>query len=152
MTDTKPKDPNRAGKRFFGVALLGAIVLMWVAVKTTPESTSTASASTAATCVADWSKCTDNSEMANNYKGWTHAHYECKRAAEEQAKYGDPKWPWLAFGTFYKGDDYVKTGIGRLVEPKAQFQNGFGAWARVEVVCSYDLRADKVQRVLINEN
>jgi len=59
--------------------------------------------------------------------------------AETLAKFGSPVWPWFAFGSFYSGDNYVKTGIAVLVEPDAQFQNGFGAMVHSRVVCTYDM-------------
>jgi hypothetical protein len=38
------------------------------------------------------------------------------------------------------------------VEKRAQFQNGFGAWANAQVVGKYDLRAKKVLDVAISQN
>ena len=53
----------------------------------------------------------------------------------------------MSFGTFLKGNDYVKTGRVVVIEPDARFQNGFGAMARSRVECTYDLNTDKVLRV-----
>lgn len=75
----------------------------------------------------------------------------CQRAAEDRAKYGSPKWPWLSFGSFRGGKDYVETGQVIAIEPDAQFQNGFGAMVHSRVVCRYDLNADKVTDVFIFE-
>src|SRR5262249_1811131 len=64
----------------------------------------------------------------------------CKIAANEAAKYGTPKWPSFSFANATDESD----GKVRLVEFDAQFQNGFGDWARVTVYCDYDLRNRKV--------
>jgi hypothetical protein len=47
--------------------------------------------------------------------------------SNNRAKYGNPDWPWLPFDAFYKGDNYVTSGIAIAVEPDAQFQSDFGA-------------------------
>jgi hypothetical protein len=73
----------------------------------------------------------------------------CKRAANDQAKYGSPDWPWLAFSSFYKGKNYVTSGMAVAIEPDAQFSNGFGAKVHSRVTCSYDLRAKRVTDVQI---
>jgi hypothetical protein len=50
------------------------------------------------------------------------------------AKYGAPKFPRLYyFDTFYKGDNYPKTGIAILVDKDAQQQNGFGAMVHTDI-------------------
>jgi hypothetical protein len=68
------------------------------------------------------------------------------------AKYGTPKWPWAhSFSRFYRGRDYIDTGIAHLAEPKAQFQNAFGAFKHVNVECEYDLNAGKVLSIGIND-
>jgi hypothetical protein len=69
----------------------------------------------------------------------------------KRAQYGDPKFPWLfPFSTFYKGDQYLKTGIAILIEKDAQYQNGFGAMVHSEVKCTYDLRAKQVLNIEIS--
>jgi hypothetical protein len=102
-------------------------------------------------CKVVWSKCVDNADLANNYSGWTRVKADCKLEADKLARYGDPKWPWGSFESFYVGDNYAKKGIAYAIEREAQFQNGYGAWARVEVVCQYDLNAKKVTNVSINQ-
>jgi len=99
-------------------------------------------------CKADWTKCVDNSEMANNFDGYHKAEYACKRQATDLAKYGTPEWPWFAFGSFYPGPN---TGTVTLIERDAKFQNGFGAMARSRVECQYDFRANKVVDVTISQ-
>ena len=101
-------------------------------------------------CRSDWSKCTDNEQLVNHYSDWSHIQVECKYAANDRAKYGDPKWPWFPFGTFYKGNNYVTTGTAIAVEPDAQFSNGFGGMVHSRVTCTYDLRAKRVMNVDIS--
>jgi len=98
-------------------------------------------------CRSDWNKCANNEQLVNNYKDWTLAQVKCKQAANEEARYGDPVWPWLPFGSFYPGKDYVTSGIAVAIEPNAQFQNGFGAMVHSRVICTYDLRAQRVIRI-----
>ncbi len=103
------------------------------------------------TCESDWTKCTNNEQLANNYSGWEHMRSACKTEANDRAKYGTPVWPWPAFGHFFRGNNYVTSGIAVAVEPDAQFQNGFGAMVRSRVVCTYDLRTNRVVDVVITE-
>jgi len=105
----------------------------------------------ASLCHSDWSKCKDNDELANNYSPWMRAKLACKSEANTQVRYGSPEWPWLPFGTFRGGEDYVTSGIAILIEPDAQFQNGFGAMVHSRVECTYDLRAKRVINVDISE-
>jgi RNA polymerase subunit RPABC4/transcription elongation factor Spt4 len=102
------------------------------------------------TCVSDWTKCKDNSDLANNWKDyhWNVAS-ACKQEADGRAKYGNPKWSWYSFGSFLPGDSAAKKGVISAVDNDVQFQNGFGAYARVKVVCEYDLRQKKVLNVSI---
>jgi hypothetical protein len=103
----------------------------------------------ASDCKADWSKCKNNSEIANDYEGMTTAQVACKFYASKLAKYGEPNWPWLSFSHFTPGDDAPRTGVLHLREPDAQFQNQFGAMAHVDVDCSYDLKNKKVVDAII---
>jgi len=102
-------------------------------------------------CKSDWKLCADNADLMNNFNGITRVTIDCKRAAQKLAKYGDPKFPWLSFGAFFTGNDYVKTGIVTAIEKEAQFQNGFGAWANSAVSCKYDLNANKVLDVSVSQ-
>jgi hypothetical protein len=82
----------------------------------------------ASPCKTDWTRCTDNADLMNEYDGTRDAQFACKLEAGQRAKYGDPKFGWLDyFDRFHKGDDYPKTGIAILIENDAQFQNAFGA-------------------------
>jgi hypothetical protein len=99
-------------------------------------------------CKADWSRCTDNSDLMNNNDGMYSARRQCKSAATDLATYGTPEFPWQAFIAFAKGSDYITTGITRLIETEAKFQNGFGAMRHMRVTCTFDLRHNKVTDVV----
>lgn len=94
-------------------------------------------------CETNWKQCKDNSDMANNYRNWSDVQIGCKYAANNKAKYGSPTWPWFPFTSFRPGSDYPKTGIVTAVEPDAQFQNSYGAYEHVRVVCVYDLTSQR---------
>lgn len=96
------------------------------------------------TCHDDWTKCKDNGDLVNNYSKWVDVEVGCKIEANDEAKFGTPEWPWLAFGSYLKGDAYVTSGVAVAIENDAHFQNGFGAMVHSTVVCNYDLRAQKV--------
>ena len=95
-------------------------------------------------CEKDWRKCNDNEDIVNNNTLAGRAKYQCKDSANEQAKFGDPKWGWFPFGYFHKGTDYLQNGVMSITDKDAQFQNGFGAWAHVIVNCIYDLKTERV--------
>ena len=107
-------------------------------------------AATVSPCKTDWTKCADNSDMVNNFKGWVDVQRGCKRQATDMAKYGTPELAWFPFSSFYPGTDF-STGIVTAIEPDARFSNGFGAMVRSRVVCKYDLRTNKVIDVSIGE-
>ena len=100
-------------------------------------------------CRTDWRRCADNEQLATTYSNWVHVQGECKRAATKMAEYGSPEWPWHPFGSFHSGNDYVKSGRAILIEPDAQFSNVFGAMVHSRVVCTYDLRGDRVLDVQV---
>jgi hypothetical protein len=100
-------------------------------------------------CKMNWSSCADNEQLVNTWSDWSKVQVACKFAANDLAKYGDPEWPWLPFGTFMKGSDYIKTGKAIAIEPDAKFKNGFNAPVRSRVTCFYDLRTSRVLDVSI---
>jgi hypothetical protein len=104
------------------------------------------------TCKSDWHLCSDNADLINNYAEITRGQAYCKIEAEKLAKYGTPKFPWLAFSTFSRGSDYVKTGIVILLEKDAQFQNGFGAMVHSTVTCRYNLNLKEVLDASVTPN
>jgi hypothetical protein len=138
------KSPPRLS-RLLGIVLLVIVILVII------KASGTGSNEPASPCRSDWSRCTDNADLVNNYSQIDHAQFDCKREAAQRAKYGDPKFLSLYyFSTFYKGDQYPKTGKATLVEKDAQFQNAFGAMVHSEVTCIYDLRAKQVLSVEIS--
>ena len=115
-----------------------------------PATTPSPAPAPAPSCASDWTVCKDNADMANNFRGWSNIPFACKLAAEDRAKYGSPKWPWFAFGSFLPGDDY-RSGKVTLIERDAQFQNGFGAMVHSRVICKYDMKEKTVLDVTISE-
>jgi hypothetical protein len=106
----------------------------------------------AKSCSSNWSKCGDNADLVNNWSGISSAQVSCQSEAENRAQYGTPKWPWLSFSSFYPGTNYVPAGKVILIEPDAQFQNGFSALVHSKVWCLYDLRAKTVTDVAVAAN
>ncbi|GCE79378.1 hypothetical protein [Komagataeibacter oboediens] len=117
-----------------------------------PDSESSSNSSTAK-CADDFHACKDNEELVNKYNKIYRGQAACKTKADGAAEYGSPQWPgfWSggAFGSFRMGDDAPKTGLITLVEPNAQFQNGFGAMVHSTVTCVYDLNNDVVRDIQI---
>jgi hypothetical protein len=147
-------EPRRGGGFLSGVGrLIGAvfIIIVIIAAFRGGSSGTGGSTATASPCKSDWTRCIDNSDLVNNYLEDHSAQNDCKSEAVKRARYGDPKFPWLYyFDTFYKGDQYPKTGIAILIEKDAQYQNGFGAMVHSEVTCTYDLRAKRVLNIEIS--
>ena len=106
-----------------------------------------------ASCKSDWRACSDNADLVNNYGKIVDSQVACKSEAQGRAKFGTPKFPFLFFfGKFYKGDEYVKTGVIKLIEDDAQFSNVFGAMVHSTVTCTYDLDQEKVVDISIGAN
>jgi hypothetical protein len=136
-----------AGRVILFLIVIG--VLGWIGVNLGNGGGSVATSESS--CKTNWTLCTDNADLENNYLVDSSAPFECKEEAIKRAKYGDPKFPWAyPFSTFYTGDQYPKTGIAILVEKEAQYQNGFGAMVHSQVTCTYDLRAKKVLNIEIS--
>ncbi|MBI1329929.1 MAG: hypothetical protein GC166_08500 [Alphaproteobacteria bacterium] len=95
-------------------------------------------------CKSDWTACANNSDLANNYSGWSEVQIACKVAAESKVKYGYPVWPWTVFGWYQVGDDFPKTGRVIVIEKSAKFQNEYGTLVNVTVRCEYDLGSSTV--------
>jgi hypothetical protein len=101
-------------------------------------------------CEIDWAKCTDNADLVNNSEKWTRVRAFCKAEVERQARYGIPKWPLVPFSGFMKGKGYVTLGKALAIENDAQIQNSSGAMVRSTVVCTYDLRTDRILNVVVS--
>lgn len=98
-------------------------------------------------CTADYTKCPNNEDLINNYNGIAGAKAACQIEAEKLTKWGSPQWDWSKFGTFYSGTDYVTSGVIRIVDKNVKFQNGFGAYGRVEIECHYDLKSKQIDAI-----
>lgn len=123
---------------FVGVVLLLMFIGSMLDSSKT-SSTSSGADSTSNECSSNWKVCTDNADLVNHWSDWTKVQAACQIAAEHAAKYGTPKWPWIPFGSYLKGNDYISGGIATAIEDDAQFQNGFGVMVHSEVRCRYDL-------------
>lgn len=100
-------------------------------------------------CKTDWSRCSDNSELINNYHDIAKAQVACKSEANERARFGTPEWPWFAFSSFRRGSDAPHTGIVTVIETDAKFSNQFGAMHHVSIICQYDLKTRTVSSLNI---
>lgn len=148
-------------KRVFAIVVLAIAAIPVIAsmvnrsnTQASPAVTAEAAGPPAPTCVTDWKVCADNADLANHYGRMFHIQRACQDSANEQARYGEPKWPndhWFLppFGRFNKGNDYAKSGVVELFEPSVQFQNGFGAYVRTSATCTYNLRTESVANVNI---
>jgi hypothetical protein len=127
-----------------GFALIGIVVYALLAMGSSDSDSGESTQSSSDPCTSDWRKCDNNSDLINNYDGMIDAKTDCQLAAEERAKYGEPEWPWVSFGKYKSGEDYVKTGEVLIIEDDAKFENGFGAMRKTTVVCRYDLKRNTV--------
>lgn len=100
-------------------------------------------------CKKDWKQCEDNAMLINEYSGMYKVKAGCQVEANSRAKYGKPDWSWVPFGTYYKGKNYVDTGLVEVVDNTVKFQNGFGAMKKSRVSCVYDLKSNRVTALSI---
>lgn len=95
-------------------------------------------------CRQDWTKCTDNADIIENHLRGGEAKTVCKDALAAFVKYGTPEYRWgTSFGTYLTGNDYLQTGIAKLIDEDVQISNGFGAKAHSDVECWYDMHIKK---------
>jgi hypothetical protein len=98
-------------------------------------------------CSSDYTKCPNNEDLINNYSGMPGAKAACQIEAEKLTKWGSPQWGWSKFGTFYTGTDYVSSGVIRIVDNNVKFQNGYGAYGKVQIECHYDLKSKQIDAI-----
>lgn len=147
------RDDQKSGGKGRGCAVVFVLFLGFIGLVAVVGNSEDDKEKANPTCKSNWHLCSDNADLVNNYTGISLGQIRCEAEAKEQARYGEPKFPsFEAFGTFYRGDDYVKNGMVTLVEKEAQFQNGFGAMVHSTVICKYDLNAEKVIDVNIIAN
>ena len=102
------------------------------------------------TCATNWMVCTNNGDLVENSSIWLKVQVACRLAAEGAARYGEPKWGWISFGRYLRGNDYPKTGVVTAIDEDVRFQNGFGVYGRSRVICVYDLKNQLVINVSVN--
>lgn len=107
-------------------------------------------ASRKGSCNSDWRQCADNADLMNNFKDSSRGSLSCQYAAKKLAKYGAPSFPFFSFSTFSSGNEFVRTGQATLVEPNAEFQNGYGTIVHIVVTCKYDLNSQQVVDVSLD--
>lgn len=153
LLNDQPRDEDAPTKsKGGGCAGVTALMLIGIVVLIVIGSRQEATDKANPTCRTDWRLCADNSDLINNFTDISRGQVSCKMEAEKLAKYGTPKWPWLSFSTFRKGNEYVQTGVAILIEKDAQFQNGFGAMVHSTVTCKYDLKSQTVLDAVVSQN
>lgn len=160
--DEKSKGARGRGCAVFILLMIGLVVLLSYlggkeeklgGVSTPKQKSASEEEEKPISCTSDWHKCSDNADLINHYNGIIDAQVSCQSEAENRARYGSPKWPFLSsFSTFYSGDQYEKTGLAVLIEKDAQFSNAFGAMEHSTVTCTYDLNQKKVVDISITPN
>ena len=100
-------------------------------------------------CKSDWKKCVDNGMLINHYSGMSKAKAYCQVEANSRAKFGKPDWSWVTFGTYFVGNNYVKTGVIKIQDNRVKFQNGFGAMKKSSVTCQFDLKNKSIVSLYI---
>ena len=136
----------------FAVLVVAFALTTWLSSgsKSVPQVT-TGPLQSSSLCADNYKACSDNAAVINNYRGIGDAQFACKTAVDDHVKYGSPDWSWLyQFGKFYGGDDFVKTGIIRIIDDTVKIQNMYGAMEHSQVECEYDLNSKKVLQISIN--
>jgi hypothetical protein len=98
----KPQSKSRLG---WLVLILVVVLLVGIALSSGDHTTQRTAQEDS--CRSDWTKCVDNEQLVNRYSDWSNIQMECKHAANDRAKYGNPNWPWLSFGTFHTGNNHA---------------------------------------------
>jgi hypothetical protein len=129
------------GRVIGGLSFLVAAILIFVIALNRSGTTG---------CKSDWRKCANESDMLNNFD-LSPIKSACKQEAAHRAKYGTPEWPQHAFALTAADTDTYRTGIVKMFEGHAKFQNVFGAMVRSRVECEYHLLAERVINLTISE-
>jgi len=101
-------------------------------------------------CVSNWRKCDDTSDLVENNDHIKMARQRCESAAARQANYGEPEFPFFSFTSYYSDEKAIEKGKVTLLEDQAKFENQYGAMAKVEARCIYDLESKSVVSFDIN--
>jgi hypothetical protein len=110
----QPKKTNR------GCAALAVLLFVGLIIVLASGNSESEKEKANPTCKSDWRRCADNADLVNHYDGVISAQTSCQWEAKKLAKYGEPKFPFLAFSSFYTGNAYVKTGIAVFIEKDAK--------------------------------
>lgn len=95
-------------------------------------------------CDDDWRKCDNLKAFLNSASdGLLDAQADCRFEASRRAQYGEPRWGY-GFARLVPDDSNLESGRVRLLAKNAEFQNGFGAYRKVDVLCTYDLQDRRV--------
>lgn len=91
-------------------------------------------------CKTDWTACLNTEMLVNNYQEYDSIAIRCENATKRIAKWDIDFGRYNSFRSFYNSETDIKEGRIRLIDNDVKFQNGFGAWRRVPVICYYDLK------------
>ncbi|CAG9263998.1 hypothetical protein BDI4_800021 [Burkholderia diffusa] len=134
------------------LGLLVAVFALMFALKVMRNGPSSSGGSTANGCAGNYRLCKDNEDMVNNFGGMSKARVACKIAVVDANKYGTPDFPFFAFGTFFVGNEYPKSGEVRLREKEVSIQNEYGTRVKTSIFCDYSFLVDKVLSVSSENN
>jgi hypothetical protein len=99
-------------------------------------------------CKSEWIACSTTEMLMNNYSGVSQIQEQCEKATGMLAKWDYQFTYSPPYTSFYDSASDLKDGKLRLVDDDVKFQNGFGAWRRISVVCYYDLKTKNAYLVL----
>lgn len=99
-------------------------------------------------CKTDWSACTTTEMLIENYSEVSQIQKKCEKATGMLAKWDYQFTYTPAYSSYYNSPSDLKEGKLRLIDDDVKFQNGFGAWRRISVVCYYDLKAKNAYLVM----
>lgn len=102
-------------------------------------------------CQNDWTKCSDNADMIEYYSKMNEAREACERSlVENAAPFGELEYPPTSrpeptFGSFYPGNEYPKTGVVKIIQPRVRISSGTGAPVVSAVECWYNFRNEEAK-------
>ncbi|WP_349934565.1 hypothetical protein [Acetobacter sp. A11-2] len=102
-------------------------------------------------CIKDWHACKDISELMNYNEEIDKARMDCDIKLDNFGHYGSPVWEssfHKHFDSWYKNNNFKKSGYAVLVDNKAFLPTEDGGKERVVLQCFYDLNKHRVDNVL----
>lgn len=98
-------------------------------------------------CKTDYKQCMTVEMLVKNFRGLSAARKQCEERTRDIARWSFRFVNSPAFTGYYNSESEMKQilndGTIRLWDDSVEFQNGFGAWRRQEVVCFYDLQKSR---------